>query len=50
MKQAQKKKKKQMLRNEKKVSAVADVLENFTFGTKADEKYDFETDYTMKDE
>uniref|UniRef100_A0A0K8TQP6 Guanine nucleotide-binding protein-like 3 homolog n=1 Tax=Tabanus bromius TaxID=304241 RepID=A0A0K8TQP6_TABBR len=46
IKQMQKKKKKLNARNEKKVAAVSDVLENFTIST-SDDKYDFEKDYDM---
>lgn len=46
MKDQRKKKKKLNARNEKKVSNVASVLENFTLGSK-DEKYDFDSDFNM---
>lgn len=49
IKELQKKKKKQGIRNEKKVAKVTDVLENFSLNM-SDEKYDFDTDYVIKEE
>ncbi|XP_075148034.1 nucleostemin 1 [Haematobia irritans] len=45
----QKKKKKQNIRNEKKVSKIADVLDSFSISnTSADDKYDFDEDYVIE--
>lgn len=48
IKEQLKKKKKQNARNEKKVSKIADVLDNFSLSTKDDDKYDFDKDYVME--
>ncbi|XP_030370234.1 guanine nucleotide-binding protein-like 3 homolog [Scaptodrosophila lebanonensis] len=50
IKEGQKKKKKQNARNEKKLTKITDVLDNFSLGsasTKAD-KYDFDEDYVIE--
>ncbi|KAH8347473.1 hypothetical protein KR059_011414, partial [Drosophila kikkawai] len=50
IKEMQKRKKKQNVRNEKKISKITDVLDNFSLGsasTKAD-KYDFDEDYVIE--
>ncbi|XP_017017660.1 guanine nucleotide-binding protein-like 3 homolog [Drosophila kikkawai] len=50
IKEMQKRKKKQNVRNEKKISKITDVLDNFSLGsasTKAD-KYDFDEDYLIE--
>ncbi|XP_017005059.2 guanine nucleotide-binding protein-like 3 homolog [Drosophila takahashii] len=50
IKQLQKQKKKQNVRNEKKISKITDVLDSFSLGsssTKA-EKYDFDKDYVIE--
>ncbi|KAH8314265.1 hypothetical protein KR074_008911, partial [Drosophila pseudoananassae] len=50
IKELQKRKKKQNVRNEKKISKITDVLDNFSLGsvsTKAD-KYDFDKDYVIE--
>ncbi|KAH8293734.1 hypothetical protein KR054_003586, partial [Drosophila jambulina] len=50
IKELQKRKKKQNVRNEKKISNITDVLDNFSLGsasTKAD-KYDFDEDYVIE--
>ncbi|KAH8383469.1 hypothetical protein KR009_008857, partial [Drosophila setifemur] len=50
IKDLQKRKKKQIVRNEKKISKITDVLDSFSLGstsTKAD-KYDFDKDYVIE--
>lgn len=47
IKESLKKQRKQKNRNEKKVAAVSDAIDNFSFGS-TDEKYSFESDFNMK--
>lgn len=42
-----KQKKKNVVRNEKKVSNVADILDNFSLGEGSNEAYSFEADFDM---
>lgn len=48
IKEQLKKKKKQNARNEKKVSKIADVLDNFSLSVSNDDKYDFDKDYVIE--
>ncbi|XP_037728288.1 guanine nucleotide-binding protein-like 3 homolog [Drosophila subpulchrella] len=50
IKQLQKQKKKQNVRNEKKISKITDVLDNFSLGGSSSkaEKYDFDEDYVIE--
>ncbi|XP_017130713.1 guanine nucleotide-binding protein-like 3 homolog [Drosophila elegans] len=50
IKQLQKQKKKQNVRNEKKISKITDVLDNFSLGSSSSkaEKYDFDKDYVIE--
>ncbi|XP_023175199.2 guanine nucleotide-binding protein-like 3 homolog [Drosophila hydei] len=50
IKELQKKKKKQIVRNEKKISKITDVLDSFSLGASSSnaDKYDFDQDYNIE--